>query len=45
VARWPPRLAGNVPPAARIAGNDRGSTLDTMPMPHMLLQLRRPAAQ
>jgi hypothetical protein len=39
------RLAGNIPPAARIAGNDRGSAPDTMPMPHMLLQLRRPAAQ
>jgi Pro-kumamolisin, activation domain len=45
VARWPPRLAGNIPPAARIAGNDHGSASDTMPMPHMLLQLRRPAAQ
>jgi pro-kumamolisin-like protein/List-Bact-rpt repeat protein len=39
------RLAGNIPPAAQNAANDRGSTPDTMPMPHMLLQLRRPAAQ
>jgi hypothetical protein len=39
------RLAGNIPPAARNAANDRGSAPDTMPMPHMLLQLRRPAAQ
>jgi len=39
------RLVGNIPPAAQIAGNDRGSAPDTMPMPHMLLQLRRPAAQ
>jgi hypothetical protein len=36
---------GQRTPAARIAGNDRGSTPDTMPMPHMLLQSRRPAAQ
>ena len=39
------RLAGNIPPAARNAANDRGRTPDTMPMPHMLLQLRRPPAQ
>src|SRR5580704_2039115 len=39
------RLAGNIPPAARNAANDRGSAPDTMPLPHMLLQLRRPAAQ
>src|ERR1700722_3802627 len=39
------RLAGNIPPAARNAANDRGGAPDTMPMPHMLLQLRRPAAQ
>jgi hypothetical protein len=39
------RLTGNIPLAARIAGNDRGRAPDTMPMPHMLLQLRRPAAQ
>jgi hypothetical protein len=38
-------LAGNIPLAARNATNDRGSAPDTMPMPHMLLQLRRPAAQ
>src|ERR1700722_823186 len=38
-------LAGNIPLAARNAANDRGSAPDTMPMPHMLLQLRRPAAQ
>jgi hypothetical protein len=39
------RLAGNIPLAARNAANDRGSAPDAMPMPNMLLQLRRPAAQ
>jgi hypothetical protein len=39
------RLAGNIPPAAQNAANDRGSAPDTLPLPHMLLQLRRPAAQ
>jgi hypothetical protein len=39
------RLAGNIRPEARNAGNDRGSAPDTMSLPHMLLQLRRPAAQ
>ena len=39
------RLAGNIPPAARNAANDRGGAPDTMPLPNMLLQLRRPAAQ
>jgi hypothetical protein len=39
------RLAGNIPPAARNAANDRGRAPDTMSLPHMLLQLRRPAAQ
>jgi hypothetical protein len=39
------RLAGNIPPAAQNAANDRGSAPDTMALPHMLLQLRRPAAQ
>src|SRR5580692_13018789 len=38
-------LAGNTPPAARNAANDRGGAPDTMPLPNMLLQLRRPAAQ
>src|ERR1700734_2334097 len=39
------RLAGNIPPAAQNAANDRGMAPDTMALPHMLLQLRRPAAQ
>ena len=39
------RLAGNIPLAARNAANDRGSVPDSLPMPHMMLQLRRPAAQ
>ena len=39
------RLAGNIPLAARNAANDRGGAPDAMPMPNMLLQLRRPAAQ
>jgi hypothetical protein len=39
------RLTGNIPPAARNAANDRGGAPDTMPLPNMLLQLRRPAAQ
>ena len=39
------RLAGNIPSAARNAANDRGGAPDAMPIPHMLLQLRRPAAQ
>ena len=39
------RLAGNIPRAARNAANDRGGAPDAMPMPNMLLQLRRPAAQ
>src|SRR5271154_1799930 len=34
------RLAGNIPPAAQNAANDRGSAPDTMALPHMLLQLR-----
>ena len=38
-------LAGNTRPEAQNAANDRGSAPDTMPMPHLLLQLRRPAAQ
>src|SRR5580698_6646090 len=38
-------LAGNTRPEAKNPGNDRGPVADDMPMPHMMLQLRRPAAQ
>ena len=38
-------LAGNTRPEARNPANDRGSVADDMPLPHMKLQLRRPAAQ
>jgi hypothetical protein len=38
-------LAGNTRPEARKAGNDRGRIADSVAMSHMLLQLRRPAAQ
>src|SRR5580698_1927412 len=38
-------LAGNTRPEAKIAANDRGRVDDAMPMPHLMLQLRRPAAQ
>jgi hypothetical protein len=38
-------LAGNTRPEARNAANDRGRVDDAMPMPHLMLQLRRPAAQ
>ena len=38
-------LSGNTRPEARNTANDRGKVADTMPMQHMLLQLRRPAAQ
>ena len=37
-------LAGNTRPEAN-AGNDRGAVADELPLEHMLLQLRRPAAQ
>src|SRR5580700_10222030 len=38
-------LGGNTRPEAKNPANDRGRVADGMPMPHMLLQLRRPAAQ
>ncbi len=38
------RLAGNTRPEANSA-NDRGKVADSLSMPHMLLQLSRPAAQ
>ena len=38
-------LAGNTRPEARNPANDRGRVDDAMPMPHLMLQLRRPAAQ
>jgi hypothetical protein len=38
-------LAGNTRPEARNSANDRGRIDDTTPMPHLILQLRRPAAQ
>lgn len=38
-------LSGNTRPEARISANDRGLVSDSLPMSHMLLQLRRPAAQ
>jgi hypothetical protein len=38
-------LAGNTRPEAKNPGNDRGPVADDMPMPHMMLQLRRPPAQ
>ncbi len=39
------RLAGNTRPEAQNAANDRGRVDNAMPMPHLMLQLRRPAAQ
>jgi hypothetical protein len=36
-------LAGNTRPEARRPGNDRGRVDDTLALPHMQLQLRRPA--
>jgi hypothetical protein len=39
------RLAGNTRPEAQNAANDRGRVDDATPMPHLMLQLRRPAAQ
>jgi hypothetical protein len=38
-------LAGNTRPEARNPANDRGIVPDSLPLPHMMLQLRRPAAQ
>jgi hypothetical protein len=38
-------LSGNTRPEAKKTANDRGIVPDTMPMAHMMLQLRRPAAQ
>jgi len=38
------RLSGNTRPEAN-AANDRGRVADNLPMEHMMLQLRRPAAQ
>src|SRR5580700_23898 len=39
------RLTGNTRPEAQNAANDRGRVDDAMPLPHLMLQLRRPAAQ
>ena len=38
-------LSGNTRPEARAAANDQGSVASNLPLSHMLLQLRRPAAQ
>jgi Pro-kumamolisin, activation domain/Divergent InlB B-repeat domain len=38
-------LAGNTRPEAQNAANDRGRVDDATPMRHLMLQLRRPAAQ
>jgi hypothetical protein len=38
-------LAGNTRPEAKNPANDLGIVSDNLPLPHMLLQLRRPAAQ
>jgi subtilase family serine protease len=38
-------LGGNTRPEARNPANDRGRVDDAMPMPHLMLQLRRPPAQ
>jgi hypothetical protein len=38
-------LTGNTRPEARNPANDRGRMGDAVSMPHLLLQLRRPAAQ
>ena len=38
-------LAGNTRPEAIVPANDRGPVADDLPLPHMMLQLRRPAAQ
>jgi hypothetical protein len=39
------KLAGSTRPEAQNAANDRGRFDDATPMPHLTLQLRRPAAQ
>jgi pro-kumamolisin-like protein/List-Bact-rpt repeat protein len=39
------KLAGSTRPEAQNAANDRGRLDDATPMPHLMLQLRRPAAQ
>jgi len=38
-------LTGNTRPEALVAANDQGVVAGDTPLPHMLLQLRRPAAQ
>ena len=38
-------LSGNTRPEARDPANDQGNVSDTLPLPHMMLQLRRPPAQ
>jgi subtilase family serine protease len=38
-------LPGNTRPEARVPANDQGLVADDMPLPHIMLQLRRPAAQ
>jgi subtilase family serine protease len=38
-------LAGNTRPEAQSPANDRGVVPDSMPLPHLMLQLRRPTAQ
>ena len=38
-------LAGNTRPEAVVAANDQGIVTDDRPLPHLMLQLRRPAAQ
>ena len=38
-------LAGNTRPEAQNPANDQGIVSDRLPLPHMMLQLRRPAAQ
>jgi hypothetical protein len=38
-------LTGNTRPEAKNSANDRGPVADGMPMPHLILQLRRSAAQ
>ena len=38
-------LEGNTRPEAKNPANDRGIVPDSLPMPHIMLQLRRPAAQ
>ena len=38
-------LAGSTRPEATVAANDRGIVADDLPLPHLMLQLRRPAVQ